>query len=709
MLSLRLRGLAMRNQPTTLLILAGLLLAGPAFADGLLLDGSRTNAKWIIDSDGNGAAVSGVDARTPELEFNFAQLKRGPLELTLRTDASQVAVRVPSSGPRIDLKPNQENTLIIWVGPEPYVEVNGERDAAATGDLASALERARSDEQIEKMSLRFSRIDGALLKWRQLPAPVMDATAIDAADDLRSPDGAGLDAGDAYESAPAPVDTAALIARVRGGLVELRIRRAAEDAVSVVCSPVLTDRYYVVAPAEALRGAAAVDAAVAGVDEPLVAKLVTVDLNVGLALLELDATFAPAARAALRPLALADQTPRPGDRVWIASMLAGQPRLSAAPVDAVVGYDELDRDLKAALTPAAASKWIQVQGGVSTQQSNAACLNAGGELVGLAVWAWADRAEVAGILSAEHIRPLIENPPAEPMTLAMLNEMLASIDLPHLTFPTIEPVADQSADYLRRINGALRTSAECRVCDGTGVRADRKLVGYETTGNLRKSIYHVVYLECGTCEGTGLRDPQTLGRSLDSVVSTAARLNSGTGDVVATLEAVRDNLRQLTLGHYDAMTALVNGEAKALIAGGPANIGQPIVMVGSYFDQVQLPGEPQPLMGVKLENPDDRRAPAVKALVTRPRLVEAGDSRTAMVTGLLAGFVQQAPDQPPVAVVSHGLVIPIDTTQVVERKTVEQLNQELEEQREKRAAEIERERQRIERERELRDRQRYNY
>jgi hypothetical protein len=59
-----------------------------------------------------------------------------------------------------------------------------------------------------------------------------------------------------------------------------------------------------------------------GVTKPVEAKLVKVDLNVGLALMELDTTFVPMARSVLKPIKLASQSPTVGERVWLG--VAGQ-------------------------------------------------------------------------------------------------------------------------------------------------------------------------------------------------------------------------------------------------------------------------------------------------------------------------------------------------------------------------------------------------
>jgi len=679
---------------TTVLLM---LIAGTASAEDDLLADDRDNLKWIIDRAAGTAAVSKVDDSTPELIFNFAAAKNGPLEFNIRTDTDRVQVRLDRRGPRLDLNAGRENTLIVWVGEQPYVELNGKRDEDWAEDLARALERGDP----ETVSLYFSRADGVLVKYRQLPAPVMRETIEPIGDD----DAMATRTGDDDAASPAAsVDTEALLNRSKTGIVELRIDRGVPGVFTVVRSPVLTDRHFVVVPTRQLVGASGATVQLPGVGKTIEAKLVGVDPNVGLAMLELDTTFIPMARAAIKPVPIASSMPTEGEQVWLVTPTAAGPRLANLPVDDLVGYSELDGGLRAAIKHNALSQWIQVKGTITTDQSGAVAFNGAGELVGIAAWAWVDRSEASAILAATPIRSMIENPPAEPLGFAEFNETLSSVDLPRMSFAQIETVRDEPADQLRRVNAVLKIAAGCPVCDGSGVNLERRRVGYEQFGTMRRAIHHNVYDECETCQGSGLKDAPAFIRILEKVVSGAARLDGASVEAVESLRAAADNLRELTLANLEHMAGLVNADAQEKMAGGSRNIGQPIVLIGTYVDEVMLPGESEAFRGVKVDGPD--RTSAAKALVDQPRYVGTDEAPTAMVAGLLAGFVQQAADEPPVAVISHGLVIPIDATQAAERKTVEQLNEELEAEREARRELIEQRQRRIEREREREERDR---
>jgi len=671
----------------------GLLLVGTARADSVLADESDANLKWIIRPDARSAAVSKVDDSSPEFDFSFAAVKKGPLELTIRTDADRVSVRLGRRGPRVDLKPNEENTLIVWVGPQPYIELNGERDEDWAEDIARALER----DEPETLTLDFGRADGVLLKWRQLPAPMIRQTD-DPTEDAVAEDDAP--AGDA----PQPIDTTALLSRIQNGVIDLRIQRDVEGVVSIVPSPVLTDDHLVVVPAHALRGAKAVTVHVPEVNRPIEAQVVGVDMNIGLALLSLNTTFVPMARAVLEPIPLADAPPAEGEPLFIAARVGGQPRLASMPVEEVVAYNELDKSITSAMPHSPLSQWIQVEGGISSQQSGAPVLNRAGELVGIAAWAWTSRSRSAAVLSATHVQSLIESRKTEPIVLNALDQMTATVKLPRMSFARIETTDDQTAEELRRVTAVLRAAGNCRACDGSGAIMERKRVGYETFGTMRRAIYHNVYDHCAICEGTGLNDAETLKRTVGTVVTAAARLDANADDVTSSFEAVRDALRDLSLGHFQAVAELLNDQAKQTFVGGARKIGQPVVMIGTYIDEVELPGETQHFRGVRIES--ETRGNETKALVVDPRYVDTAESSTAMITGILAGFIQQEADQSPVPLISHGLVIPIDMTKVVEHKTVEELNEELEAEREEKRAKIEAERQRRERLERERERER---
>jgi S1-C subfamily serine protease len=569
-------------------------------------------------------------------------------------------------------------------------------------DSTEDLERAMKRSEPKTVSVKFSRADGVLLKWRQLPAPVDEIDPVNPHGDTQADP--TIDNGEPDDE-PAVVDTTAILSAARGGIVELKIERRTEGVLTIVPSPVMTDRHYVVAPIQSVAGVKRVHVDLPGVTKPVEAKLVKVDLNVGLALMELDTTFVPMARSVLKPIKLASQSPTVGERVWLASLANGQPKLDTKAVDELVSYDGLDRQLKSAMRHSPLSQWIQVEGGITTGQSNAAALNGAGELVGLAAWAWTNRARYGAILSAEHVKALVNAPTPDPMSYAQLNELIDPTDLPRMTFAHVETVTDQPADQLRRFNAVLRTTAQCRACEGSGVKLTRRRVGYESIGgNMRKAIYRNEYEHCAICKGTGLKDENTLRRAIGNVVTGAARVAGDEQTTEASLEAVRDSLRDMTLDNLDSITALVNGQARLMLAGGTDNIGQPIVMVGSYINQVELPGEVKPFMGLKVDG--QNRGDETRVLVDRPRFVDPTESRTAMVAGVLAGFIQRESDEPPIALISHGLVIPIDTTKAVERKTLDEWNKELEEERREREEKIEAERRRIERQRDREDRDR---
>jgi len=677
-----------------------LLTGAAAAADDDLIAESQENLKWILDRQARSAAVSKIDDATPELVFDFQAAKRGPLELTVRTDSDRVALRLGRRGPRLDLNAGEANTLIVWVGPEPYVEVNGERDEDWAEDIADAVER----EEPATVSLHFSRADGVLLKWRQLPAP-LTRNAPEPIDERGDATTTIDHDGDGDAPAARSVNRELLLNRSRRGIVDLRIDRGSEGVFSIVSSPVLTDRHLVVVPASQLVGAQSVSVRLQDVDKTIDAKLVNVDLNVGLALLELDTTFVPAARAALRPIPIADQLPPPGEQVWLIGRGPSGPGLEALPVHERVSHGELDRGLRNAIRQSPLTQWLQTEGGITTNQSGSPVLDNAGDLVGIAAWAWVDRSDHGAILAATHLKSLIEStPPSEPMTLETLSEAAATMELPRMTFDRIETVQDQPAEQLRRLTAVLRLTGECPACDGSGVKLERKRVGYEQFGTMRQAIHHNVYDHCAICEGSGLKDAETFRRALDQVVLAAARLNGASDAATATLTNTGETLRELALNNLQVVSELVNAEAKRMIHTGPGAVGKPIVLVGELFDEVVLPGETRPMIGVKVEG--ERRGESTKGLVDQARHVDRTDAPAAMVAGVLSGLIQADADEPPVAIISHGLVIPLDPAQAVRRETVEQLNEELEAEREQRRARIEEERQRRERAREREQRER---
>jgi hypothetical protein len=198
---------------------------------------------------------------------------------------------------------------------------------------------------------------------------------------------------------------------------------------------------------------------------------------------------------------------------------------------------------------------------------------------------------------------------------------------------------------------------QCPQCKGSGFLMTRKRTGYRTEGALRYPVYEAEEVECSRCEGTGLARPDALDRAFTGLLNAMATTDASDEKAVAQVRRLEAMMRQMVLDHPLSVQTMFNDQAVQLVRGGALEIGKPIIAMGELVQEIELPGESAELSGVKIEL--DRRD-EVKILVDKPLLIGSGEQELGIVGGVLAGFVYSDAEEPPIAVIQRGFVIPID-------------------------------------------------
>jgi len=677
--------------------LALFLIADVAAGKDELLADAEENGKWLLSPDGGEARISGRDARYPELVFDFKQLQNGPAKALIETDAKYFYVKAGRKRIKIDMSALKHEVTIDVDGK---LLVDGKSDKDRDEDWTKALER----EGVETVTLRFARCDFAKVTWKQTfrkRKPRENDT-----DPANPVDPTNPETFEPAEPEEPAMKDAALRELAQASVIQLRVHRENKHTTSTGLATIIHLDGLAVTNLHVVEGAKSVEAKLEGVDDWIEVTPAAWDAELDLALLQLSRAN-PIARATMKAVEIADKAPAAEDKLWLIGHTGKQMAIVGTTAESTGRYGDLDRSIQQQMRHSALSRWIIVSGQTPATIAGGAALDAQGRMVGIPAWLWNAKAESSLVLSSSHFQRLIESRPIEAPTWALLNTKLTGVQLPRTTFPRIRVDEDQSSVDLQRSTLMVERAHECDMCKGEGVLTKRVLTGYSRQGNVRTPIYQNEDYACPRCDGKGLEPKDKLHKQLATLSDSIARVNTSDTRIQDTLANTRDFMREMARNHFRSLQVVANAEAKKAIGSGSVHVGEAVILLGTLVRTVKIPGETAPAMGLRLsvDHTVDRSSRTsgkgeTKVLLTDPVMVDRGEGKLAIVTGVLTGYVQMRADEAPTAVVSRCLIVPIDEDKIIVRKTAEELTAEREKEREQRRRELER----LRRERERRDR-----
>lgn len=637
----------MRRTNGWLMLLA--VWAAPVFgaaAPDLVLDDSRDNARWTVD--GAAASVTKDSDATPELEMKFAPFREGPITFKFTTDADHVKVKPGHASFRIDLSGPRHTLVLSAAKGKPQLIYNGQAHEALQEAWVESIASVRNN----KIALRFGLCDSVEVSWRQGVAAHRPPEA--AAD----PDETPAEPAEAVEP-DGPVDADRALAVLRRGTLPLRLERAAEGVGSWATVVLVADRGLGLTHAHALHGATGGSVRIPGMPMPVGVEVVSIDTEHDLALVQLDLSHVQAAKW-VAPLTLAQAEPGQGAAIWLSAHNAGRYDLAKAEVGGAATYAEMDSKYRQLLDHRPTSRWLLLGRPIGPAQSGAPVLNERGELVGLGAFTWSSRSRQGLVLSTAKAAALIERRPLLPITFAGAQEALAEADLPHTTYPRLHVETTRTALQLRRRVVLFNQSHPCAVCKGEPVVTRNVKVGYRQQGGMRVPVFEDRQFTCSRCKGTGLNDAKPLWRLAQDLVNAHAHAGAsdpGRPDVVRFMRA---HLRDAAEKHTVALTRLLAEQARPVLTGGPAVIGQPVMTIGALSGAIAVPGRAQPVVGIGFGRDSE---PGVSLLVDGVTLDPKMRAKVALAGGLVAGFTRAEAGAAPTPILSHAFVIPLANPQ----------------------------------------------
>jgi|GEM_PF-6977235 len=704
--------------------------AGTSGGGGWLTD-DKANDKWTVSeaapgsNPASGSVTLTIDAQAskyPRLALSLEHMKRGPVTMSIQTDAKYVSVLVGSKRVRLELG-DRTHMVRMDAAAAPGragITLDGKSDEKMNESWKQGVESAKAD----KVELRFGKCEGVKIELTQgnYGSGGDDATA-----KPQAAPGSNPAPGSEKPAEQEPLSKEELGKLADSAVLELVVDRGEDARASGATVTVLDLAGHGVAMLHELIGATKVEARRAGFAEAIPARLTAIDAEHDLALVQLDLSN-PLARAVVRFIEVAEDQPKKGDNVWAlaptpapgsnpgsvakpqAAGTAGDSQLQAMKVVKVAANTaELDRRTQAVLTHSSSTQWLEVDAVLDAARSGGPVVNERGRLVGIGTWVWVAKRKSSPVVSATHVKALLAAHGGDASDAALGWEGLMKLErgpvMRYTTFPRLsqrdegtegrrDEVGIGSASFpsslspsvppsissvpsslwleVRRQVRLLEQNELCPVCKGEGLYYQRKQVGTSKSGGLAVPMYVSMPEVCPRCGGTGLNEGKVLEPLLERAARAAARVAaSGEDDKewVTTRDQLTGVLKKLGEEHYAGLAKLTAGRVKTVLGGGPAQIGQPVVVVGTLLKKIHVPGAKLPvagggLPGVRLGDVKDKDAQRV--LVGDAVYVGEGDERLALVTGELAGWVVYSEDEPAVAVVGRAWVVPLDQSKVDE-------------------------------------------
>lgn len=468
----------------------------------------------------------------------------------------------------------------------------------------------------------------------------------------------------ACSPATAVANSADVLEAMKAATVELRITRQADNVQAIAHALVVDKTGKAITPARALVGARTVQAVLPGVARPVAVQLMGVDPTLGLALVRVDLSN-PLTALKVKPAEFADAAPQERARLWLGAVRKGTADLSRSEVDELAAFDDLDRRLNAALNFGSLTNWIEVEGTIGPDHAGQPVFDESGNVVGMSVYTWLRRARSGAVLAGEHLVAVRDMDAPLPISPFQFDQAVADKNVPAITWPRIEVTATESADSLRKSVSAFGENYECPLCRGAGTVQKRVKVGVRKQGGLNYPVYENQDAACERCGGTGMNKPEYLRRGLTVIADGLARLDRNDRNIEDAERAIRTTLSQIGEKHTIALRAMLAADAKALMARGPAQIGQPLLVLGELAPNVEATGFAKPVIGIGI---GDRSSDRLRFVIDSARLIDRREADLALAGGVLAGYVGVGGGKL-IPVVSHGFVVPLPNPQEEDRSS----------------------------------------
>lgn len=653
-------------------------------AEAPVLSGAGHNEAWSVGPDGRSAQIKGSAMERPTISFAVAQLQRAPLAIVANSDTAKVTVSVGEFSRTFETT-GGDQTLVMDAGREAVLAFNGKADAAWQGPWAENLKR---DDQV---TVEFAPCLFVKLSWQHggnvsIPEVTGEAATEDEADDDRD-DRRRRRWRDRREIDVEPPD----VRRISGSIVQLRIHRGERGVVGLAPAVVVRRGGLAVAPLHALVGATQVEAHVydRAVKERLPVSVVGFDKATDLAVVRLDVSAAPTARAALTPLTAAAKAPEEDAPLWVAHRVGDRMRLSGGTVKWAGVLGELGSRSREKLGYPETTQWLLIDAESDRGYAMRPIVDKDGALVGLGAWTWPMSGEVVAALDVGHVEKLINtSDTARSVAWGTLSEEAAGQRWPYATYPEVAVEGTAAVADLRRAVAVAERSHTCPRCDGKGYVLRRVTLGYEVGAGMRRPVRTDKALECPRCEGNGLHDQEPMLAGFGTLAEAVAKLDMDEAGAQAQIERAAEALTAIARSNFRSLVRISDQQAADLIAGGPGSIGKPIVLFGEKVRvgrRSELGGEAG-LQAVRIVDPTESRRsygrdrndqqPQHAVIIDGVRHGPEGRGELAVVSGVVAGYVAREQGESPLIVVTGAMVLSIDEDDLVERQTAEEWNEE---------------------------------
>ncbi|MEM1184697.1 MAG: serine protease [Planctomycetota bacterium] len=335
---------------------------------------------------------------------------------------------------------------------------------------------------------------------------------------------------------------------------------------------------------------------------------------------------------------------------------------------------DLPQNVRDATGCSPASIWMRTDAPTHVTHTGGPVLDDDGLVVGVSTWAWTGDDTQSFAIGAEEIETFIESfRNAAPLDLARERRGWSRLEVAQSTFPILE--MDQRGSVSKALISArkLRSTVPCPKCDGKLVVTERQQIGTERGQGFSRPVYHHVEVSCGANGATGYNDVfRIVGKGkrvgpLERYIADLAMMDPFDEKAPDALVDSRDELDKMMMINPVAWTnRVVNPQAKRRVSTRVPEIGTPIIAVGLLTKGRDTLGGLTPLRTVKLiEYRIDPSQFMTKynamglqlvgqrwyeegliAVIDEPELivhnpieVDAIPGEIVMVTGLLAGFV----------------------------------------------------------------------
>lgn len=616
--------------------LMAMLLAGAgawaAEGESILAD-DRENADWKVDNTtatfaGRGDAVLVIDS---------ASYRSAPLTLTI--DANIESVQLKSGSRRIELPLDGDgptHTITLIGGDEAQVLVDGQPSSAA----------GRTWQRIagkSKIDLILPNAGKAKVSWQR------GATPTTGEGDL--PTVAGV------ATAGEPVAAG----RIKRALVRLRMPTDVPGVAIAGQAIVIGPHGVMLARAHVLVGAESVEA-VLPLGEPVALRILAVDPARDLVLLRMDPTN-DRWQTVVEAMEIAPEAAAEKSEVWAAGVdTNGRYVLGRAQVEAVKLNEALSPALQQQLGGVAGMQWIETDLPASAAVSGGPLVDAYGRLVGINAWVWPDQVEGGLAMSTKDVaawRDATDSFASLPM--AEVQKMLSDAALARTTFPILQTKGRFDPQNLQRTVNRAEQAGICPQCKGEAKVQVRRQTGYRTSGNLRVPVYEMQDVDCRRCGGTGLTEPRVVFSVMADVAGALAFADRSDPDFGRISQWTQDMLTTIGKRQTVFLATTLNSEMAARLADDRIKPGKPLAAVGWIMPLKSKTDGAEQHTVAKITGGSGERTIILREM----DLPTSGRRQTAMVGGLLAGYVVDAEGQR-VPVVQKGYAIPVPSEGIEE-------------------------------------------